>query len=475
VTPAEAALTERARAELRLLAYPDRDWVKPRVVDGQRCADVLIVGGGMSGLAIAHGLARNAVYNVAVLDEREAGQEGVWESFARMPELRTPKIVNGMDFGQPSLSVQEWFVARHGAAAWEAIKRIPRQDWMNYLRWYRATLGIGVENGVSVTGIRPGPPGTVAVETSAGARLARLVVLATGFEGGGVWRVPDVVAAGLPADRYSHACTPIDFARFRGQRLGVLGHGASAFDAAVVALQQGAASVDLCFRRDALPTVNPHRHLESAGLMANWPYLPDPVRWNIARHMRLFDQPPAHGSFHAACGMAGFAMHAGSPWEDVRLDGEAAAVRTPRQSFRFDHVICATGYALDLAARPEWRTLAPLVTLWRDRYAPPAEDAYPELGAYPYLSPGYELQPHDPADGWVGRVHAFNFAAAVSMGPHSTSISGQKHALPRVVRALVQRLFLEQQDSVLPDLRAYDEQDITVPETFRLQEEAAHA
>jgi hypothetical protein len=61
------------------------------------------------------------------------------------------------------------------------------------------------------------------------------------------------------------------------------------------------------------------------------------------------------------------------------------------------------------------------------------------------------------------------------MGPHSTSISGQKHALPRLLRALVQRLFLEQQDSVIPDLRAYDEQDIVVPDRFLQQEESEHA
>jgi cation diffusion facilitator CzcD-associated flavoprotein CzcO len=490
MTPAEAALAEQARAECALLAYPDRAWVKPVTVDGAPCADVLVVGGGMTGLAVACGLRREGVYNVAVLDENPAGREGVWENFARMPELRSPKVQNGMDFGQPSLSVQKWFQARHAAetgggetggvgagdgAAWDRISRIPRQDWMAYLRWYRATLNLPVENEVRVTALRPGPrAGVVTVETSKDVRFARSVVIATGFEGGGYWRLPEVVSGALPRERYDHACTPIDFGRFRGQRIGILGHGASAFDAAVVALREGAARVDLCFRRSTLPTVNPHRHLESAGLMANWPYLKDAIRWNITRHMRQFDQPPAQASFAAACALPGFNMHAGCPWDDVTLDGGDIRVVTPGRVFHFDHLIGATGYAMDLSARPEWRHLAPRVVLWRDRYQPPPEEQWPELGAYPYLSDGFELQPRDPSEDWIGRVHAYNFAAAASMGPHSTSIAGQKHALPRMVRALVRRLFLEQQDSIIPDLRAYDEQDIVVPSAFQNQKETAH-
>jgi cation diffusion facilitator CzcD-associated flavoprotein CzcO len=482
MTPAEQALADQAQAEAALLAYPDQPWVVPVTVDGAACADVLVVGGGQSGLAIAQGLRRNGVVNVAVLDARPAGQEGVWENFARMSELRSPKAQNGMEFGQPSLSVQKWYQARYGVAAWERIARVPRCDWMAYLRWYRTVLDLRVENDVAVTDIRRGPrPGVLAVETSRGVRFARSVVLATGFDGGGTWRMPAVVASALPAGRYDHACTPIDFRSFRGKRLGILGHGASAFDAAVMALKQGAARVDLCFRRPALPEVNPHRHLDSPGLMAHWPALSDHVRWNIARHMRAFDQPPGVASFEAAIALPGFHMHAASAWEEVSLDGLDIRVKTPRKAFLFDHVICATGYQLDLSARPELRGLAQRVTLWRDRFQPVPGETNEELGAFPYLSEGYEFQPADPADDWIGRVHAFNFAAFVSTGPHSTSISGHKHALPRLLRALVRRLLLEQEDGILTALRAYDERDLVVPPGLRqasldpMTQEASHA
>jgi cation diffusion facilitator CzcD-associated flavoprotein CzcO len=466
ITPAEIALMEQARAEAALLAYPDRSWVRPVMVDGKPALDVLIVGGGMSGLVISHGLRRSGVHNVTVLDAKPAGQEGVWEDFARMTELRTTKAQNGIEFGQPSLSVHKWFQARYGMAAWDAMTRIGRRDWAAYLRWYRATLNLPVENDVSVLDIRPGPiDGVLAVETTRGVRFARSVVLATGFAGASSLRVPPVIAAGLPADRWNHACTAFEFTQFRGKRIGVLGHGASAFDAAVEALRQGADRVDLCFRRAALPEVNPHRHLDAPGMMAHWPSLSDSVRWNIARHMRDFDQPPGVHSYHAAVALPGFRMHASSPWDAVGLDGDDIVVSTPRRVFRFDHVICATGYVLDLASHPELRRLAGRVVLWRDRYTPVAGEENPELGTYPYLGEAYEFQPTDPADTWMRLVHAFNPASFVTAGPHSTSITGHKHALPRLLRALTKRLLLAQEDAVLDALRAFDEHDFIVGET----------
>jgi glycine/D-amino acid oxidase-like deaminating enzyme len=206
--------------------------------------------------------------------------------------------------------------------------------------------------------------------------------------------------------------------------------------------------------------------------MAHWPALGDRTRWNIARHMRLFDQPPGAASFERAIALPGFRMHPASPWTDIALDGPAIRVTTPGAAFHFDHVICATGYAFDLAARPELRHIAPAVTLWRDRFDPPADESHSELGAYPYLDQGYELIPRNPDEHWIARVHAFNFAAFVSMGPHSTSISGHKHALPRLLRALVRRLLLEQEDDILPALRAYDELDLVIPPWFAEQHHA---
>ena len=181
---------------------------------------------------------------------------------------------------------------------------------MAYLRWYRATLQLPVENDTDVLDIRPGPCASdggalLAIDTlqrgEAHTRLARLVVLATGAAGGGAWRVPAHLAAALPAAVCHHSCDAIDFAALRGQRVAILGHGASAFDNAVMALEAGARSVDLCFRRSRLPRVNPHRHIETAGLMTHYARLPDAVRWQIARHFRQADQPPRGRASNVRC------------------------------------------------------------------------------------------------------------------------------------------------------------------------------
>ncbi len=476
------ALAAQARAELALLAYPDKPWVLPVAGGGEDILDVLVVGGGQSGLGICASLRANGVTRVAALDRAPAGAEGVWESFARMPELRTPKLLNGLDLGLPSLSVQRWYATRFGDAAWQGIDRIPRTLWMDYLRWYRDALQLPVENGVEVLDVRPHASADasndfIEVETRVNGktviRLARLVVLATGTDGGGAWRVPAFVSDALPRERYSHSSDAIDFASLAGQRIGVLGHGASAFDNAVSALRAGACSVDLCFRRARLPRVNPHRHIETAGLMTNYARLSDATRWQVACHFRSVDQPPPRGSFRMALASPVFALHAGCGWERVRWTGDEIAVTTPKGELRFDHVICATGQSFDLAARAEMKTLAPAVARWADRYTPPAAQANVTLAAHPYLGEHYEFTPRDSEAGksdWVSRVFAFNSASYVSHGPHSTSISGHKHALPRLVRGLTQRLFLDQAPVLAANLRGYAELELDLPDDFEQQQ-----
>lgn len=493
-----SALAAQARAELAAGAYPDRAWVQPAApaLPTAGAADepvwnVLIVGAGQSGLGLCARLQAGGVTGVLALDRAPAGHEGVWERFARMPELRTPKALNGLDMGQPSLSVQRWYRARFGDAAWDGLGRIPRTHWADYLRWYRDTLALPVDNGVEVLDLRPvhraGQPPLLALDTlqhgQRRTRLARLVVLATGTEGGGAWRVPPAIAQALPPGRCHHSSDDIDFAALRGQRVAVLGHGAAAFDSAVAALQAGASSVDLCFRRARLPRVNPHRHIETAGLMSHYARLPDAVRWSVARHFQQADQPPAEASFRQALAFDGFRLHAGAPWRQVRWCNGEVHIDTPRGTLVADHVVCATGTAFDLAARPELRTLAPRVARWRDRYTPPPDQADDTLADHPYLGEHYEFLPREVAQGagpvngdagqggavaaaWVSRVFAFNGSSIVSQGPHSTSISGHKHALPRLAHGVSQRLFLDQQDTLVDRLHAYDEPDLDLPDGF---------
>ena len=57
-----AALREKVRADLDVIAHPRMEWLSPRKApDGTKALDVLIVGAGQSGIATAFGLKRARV------------------------------------------------------------------------------------------------------------------------------------------------------------------------------------------------------------------------------------------------------------------------------------------------------------------------------------------------------------------------------------------------------------------------------
>jgi len=61
-------LSARVRRELTYLGYPSREWTVPRFRDGARVLDVLIVGGGQSGLAIGFHLRREQITKFRIVD-----------------------------------------------------------------------------------------------------------------------------------------------------------------------------------------------------------------------------------------------------------------------------------------------------------------------------------------------------------------------------------------------------------------------
>ncbi|MBP1860335.1 NAD(P)-binding domain-containing protein [Rhizobium herbae] len=465
-------LKQEALADLALLGYPNAPWLNdlPRP-DAADVADVIIVGGGQSGITIAAALKWDGLRHIRVLDSCAPGAEGPWLTFARMEELRTPKTQVGNEFNVVNLSVRRWFETRYGHQAWADLSRIPRTDWKAYLDWYADVFEIAITNHCEVLNVAP-QGDLIAVTTRMGGRietsLARTVVLATGYDGAGVWRVPPFISAALSPDRFDHTNGPVDFDALKGLRVGVLGHGASAFDNAIKALEAGAAAVDLCFRRARLPRTNPHRAVETPGMMTHYPDLSENIRWDIARFFRSADQPPPVRSFETAMSLENFRLRPATPWLEVSQQADAIHVTTSDGVLEFDHLLLATGMDVDLAVRPELRTIHDKVALWGERYTPQdgSEDA--RLARFPYLDGFYGFIPKDPGDAWVSRVFAFNSSSFVSHGPHSTSISGHKHAVPRLVRGVLRRLLLDREAVILPELKAYISADLPIPDDFEM-------
>ncbi|MBV5273329.1 MAG: nickel-dependent hydrogenase large subunit, partial [Lamprocystis purpurea] len=90
--------------------------------------------------------------------------------------------------------------------------------------------------------------------------------------------------------RVVHANDILDLGAFAGERVGVLGAGATAFDVAIAALQAGATRAEVCVRRPELPRDNPRRWMESAGHLAHYVDLPDAAKWAYATRLRQIGQ-----------------------------------------------------------------------------------------------------------------------------------------------------------------------------------------
>ncbi|MBC9177887.1 NAD(P)-binding domain-containing protein [Pseudoroseomonas ludipueritiae] len=468
-----AALERSLRQQLEYLDYPAHDWVPPA---GDGVLDVAIVGGGQTGLATAFALRRQKVGNTAIFDRAPPGGTGVWTTFARMRTLRTPKHVTGPDLGIPALTPRAFFEARDGAAAWQNLHKIGREDWQRYLDWYTRVLDLPVRHEHALTQVEPeGALLRLRFATPGGEAVlrARRLVLATGMDGSGAWVTPAPFGQ-LPPEKVLHTAQEIDFASLAGKRLLVVGAGASAFDNLATALEAGAAEARMLVRRPRMPRINPFRWMEQAGFLGQHHALPDLLKWRFIRHIFELNQPPPQESWDRVAGDPRFAITMGAPVTAARMTGQEVELETPRGSFRADAVILGTGSTFDLGLRPELAPFARHIRLWRDAFTPPPGEESALCAVSPYLSDDFSFQEKQPGTApFLTRIHCITYAATLSMGLSGASISGMKYGVPRLADGICRALWREDAEKHLAALQAYDLRELTslIPE--ELAEEAA--
>ncbi|WNM25601.1 FAD-dependent oxidoreductase [Demequina capsici] len=458
------ALRSRIHDELDLLDYGGRDWVPS---PGHDVLDVLIVGGGHAGQALAFALARKDVRRVLVVDGAPVGLEGPWSTQARMRTLRTPKMLKGPDNDVPALAPREWFVARYGRERWDAIRFIPRLDWQEYLQFYREVTGIDVVNETAVTSVAPPthPDGPFIVTLSGPdgqtTRLAQRVIFATGLEGAGGVSVPQHLFHHLPKSAWGHTSHMLDFDAMKGMRIGVLGGGASAFDVAGTALEHGAADVQHFMRRAQMPAVNPLRWMEYASFVEHFCDWDDAHKWDFMRKVLEIDQPSTQSSIWRCFEHDNYKFALGSPWLSTRMDGDEVVVDVAGTEHRFDYVIAGTGVAVDLRMRPELAPFVDQVALWSDRFTPASGKEHLGLAAYPYLTGSFQFTAKNAdAAPWMARLYHFAQGARVTMGITGHQLSGLPAGVQRLVWGLTRDLFREHQAAVRADFDAYDEREL---------------
>ncbi len=458
------ALEARLRQDLAWLDLPAKAWMaQPRVHAGRQVLDVAIIGGGMAGLAACAALKLLGIQSI-VFDRSPEGYEGPWATTARMETLRSPKHLTGPALALPALTFRAWFEAQAGLAAWDALDKIPRLQWMSYLRWYRRVLDLDVRNRHAVCAVLPREDGMVALDIdAAGERrqvMARRLVLATGRDGLGGAYVPETVRR-LPRRFWAHSSDSLDYAALAGKRVAVIGGGSSAMDCAATALEEGAAGVDLLIRRADIPRVNKSKGANNPGFNLGHHDSRDDWKWKLRHYINVQQVPPPRGSTLRVSRFPNARFNLGCAILDIRQANDTLRIHTARGDFDADFLIASTGFRIDWSVRPEFAALAPHLRLWRDRFAPPAGEEDEELADSPDLGRFFEFQEKIPGScPGLARIHCFCHPATLSHGTVSGDIPAITEGATRLAQGLANLFYNEDIEDHFARVQAYSEPEV---------------
>lgn len=431
--------------DLDYLTLPAKRWLPDVKIGGEVISDVIVIGGGMAGLTASAALTQMGA-NVVALDERPKGFEGPWATTARMETLRSPKTLTGPALGIPSLTFRAWFTAQFGEEKWDQLDKIPRLQWMDYLRWYREVLGLEIRNDHRVTDIIPHPDHVeLTVETASGRQTlrARRVVLATGRDGLGGPSLPALVND-LPRHVWAHSSDRNDYSALKGKRVAVIGAGASAMDSAGTALENGAAQVDMLIRRKDIPRINRGMAMGNPGSVYGMRDLPDQWKWTLQTTLADAQVPPPRASVLRVSRHENAAFHLGTGLTSAHMDGDQVVLETTKGARRYDFVIFATGFKVDWANKPFLARMAAMTRTWAERIHPVDGAKYQALLDLPDLGPAFEFQPKSGAENeGVSNVLCFCYPAVMSQGNISGDIPAISEGARRMARGVIGGLWGE--------------------------------
>jgi cation diffusion facilitator CzcD-associated flavoprotein CzcO len=454
-----AALEVAIARDLEILEYPSKNWMPViKGPSGEHVYDVVVVGGGHCGVTAAFALMRERITNVLVLDKNPVGREGPWQSYARMPDLRTRKAVTGNELGYSNLTFRSYFEAREGAEAYKKLQRISCDEWTCYLLWLRRILSIPVENDCEVVKIDPEGKLFRLDLSRSGQRdaiYARRVLLTSGPLSMGGSVIPDVIRDNLSPTQYAPAYDDFDVDRFQGKRVVVVGGGASAFDNAGALLEAGAAQVDLLIRRPKIPPVSVIRWTDWSGFLQTYADLSDEQKWTLMHQVQRNASPPTLRALQRVEGWDNFNIHFGSPLLAAGSEGGEVWIKTPKETIRTDFVVLATGFTFDLRCNPALASFADHIALWQDRYMPPGGGGSEKYRKSPYLGRNYEFIEKSPgAAPFLKHIYCYNQSSTLSMGP-TGRVSGLKYGVKRLMTGIVGSFVREDYEHHLATVKAF--------------------
>ncbi|HZL39849.1 MAG TPA: NAD(P)-binding domain-containing protein [Pseudolabrys sp.] len=314
-------------------------------------------------------------------------------------------------------------------AGMDVPKLLPVENFVGYGEWFAQRIAPDLDTRV-VRRVEARDGGFRLVLEDGDTFFAQRVVMAVGLLG---HEYRPAQFDGLPRDLVSHSCEHTDSERYRGKRVAVIGRGQSACEAAAL-LHEAGADVEIICRGNLVWNADPVQRssvrkavramlgsmLIPPSQVGPFPYnwvneTPGVIhrfsqvtrdRWNelnlrataiLWLRPRLVDVPVDQGRTIFA----------------ARQVGKQVSLTLDTASKKFDHVMLATGYRIDVDK------MAMLEPKLRENIA--------RYGGLPFLSGGFESS--------IPGLHFVGASAVGSFGPLLRFIAGAGYAARRVTRA----------------------------------------
>lgn len=394
--------------------------------------NVAIIGAGPYGLAAA------AHFSAAAIPFRIFGEPmSFWRH--NMPHgmlLRSPWVATHIAEPSERFLLDDFY----REAGMTIPKLLPVENFVDYGCWFQKRIACDLDTRI-VKRIEPHENGFLVALDDDRAVIANRIVMAAGLRH---HEVRPAAFDGLPRELVFHSSEHTSSAPYRGKRIAVIGRGQSACEAAAI-LHEAGAEVDIVCRGSLVWNADPAqrsplrkaaRALLGDKLIPPSQVGPFPYNWvneapGIIRHFPEATRDSWNEKNLRATAilwlrprLAELPVDQGRTILGARRVGDRVDIVLDNATRRFDHVLCATGYRIDV---DKMAMLAPSLRARIKRHA-----------GLPVLSGGFESS--------VPGLHFIGAAAVGSFGPLLRFIAGAGFAARRLTRVAAERAVFDHVD-----------------------------
>jgi lysine/ornithine N-monooxygenase len=217
--------------------------VKPSSDNTERKTDLLIVGAGPFGLAIA-AYAKHLGIDYLVVGE----PMGFWK--CNMPKGMYLRSACDWHLDPLNVDTIEKFLETKRLNA-KDVEPLSLESYLSYTQWFLEQKEISVLPAlVQKLELDENEEFSFRAVMDNGENIAsKFVVLAIGFRY--FKNMPSELVELLPENRYSHSCDLVDFKELAGKRCLIIGGRQSAFEWAALINEAGASKIHVCYRHDS--------------------------------------------------------------------------------------------------------------------------------------------------------------------------------------------------------------------------------